>query len=78
MRRNRCIFRDSEKVRAVVEMMIKRKGLSQKELSLLSGVDIKQLNRWINRWTYSITQEQLISICDVLGIELDVKITLKE
>lgn len=77
MRRNRCIFRDSEKVRAVVEMMFKRKGLSQKELSLLSGVKNNHLSNYFNRKPYSITQEQLVAICDVLGIDLDVKITLR-
>jgi len=74
---NRCIFRDSTKVRAAIEMMMKRKGWSKSELSRASGVHLNLVIKYLNNHKYSVSQAQLINICDALGIDLDVQITFR-
>ena len=74
---NYCILRDSEKVRAAVEIRVKRLGLSTTELSKLSGIPMLPLRSYVTNSDRIITQKQLIKLCDVLGIDVDVKIEFR-
>lgn len=68
-------MRDSVKIRAAIEMKIKERGTKMSELGELSNITKQRLYRFFNkRENKAITQHDLLMICEVLGIEIDITI----
>lgn len=70
-----CFLRDSLKIRAAVEMKIKERNMRMNELSGLSNITKQRLYRFFNKQeSKAITQHDLLVICEILGIEVDIQI----
>ena len=73
-----CFLRDSAKIRASIEMRIKERGMKMSELGRLSNITKQRLNRYFTQQeNKAITQHDLLVICEILGIEIDVQIKYK-
>ena len=69
-----CVFRDSEKVRAAIELRLKESKLTVAEISRRTGIPEKGINTWRKRSRRVITQSQLIQLADYLGVHLDITV----
>ncbi len=77
-RKNWCLLRDNERLRATIEFKIKQSGLSLVQLGKLSGLDPKRISRWRLMYTRHLTQHQLITLCNTLGIDVDLTVKFKD
>ncbi|MGG0793162.1 helix-turn-helix transcriptional regulator [Brevibacillus laterosporus] len=50
--------------------LLKERGVSQRELSRLTGIRVSSINEMCNNETVRLPLDNLAKICEVLGVEI--------
>ncbi|MDN9010058.1 helix-turn-helix domain-containing protein [Brevibacillus laterosporus] len=50
--------------------LLKERGVSQRELSRLTGIRVSSINEMCNNETIRLPLDNLAKICEVLGVEI--------
>ncbi|OAJ75152.1 XRE family transcriptional regulator [Brevibacillus sp. SKDU10] len=50
--------------------LLKERGISQRELSRLTGIRVSSINEMCNNETVRLPLDNLAKICEVLGVEI--------
>ncbi|MCR8983095.1 helix-turn-helix domain-containing protein [Brevibacillus laterosporus] len=50
--------------------LLKERGISQRELSRLTGIRVSSINEMCNNETVRMPLDNLAKICEVLGVEI--------
>lgn len=69
-----CVLRNNSNIRTAVQSRIKERGYTLKELEKHTGILADRISKYRNGKRKSITQYQLFTLCEFLGIEIDVQI----
>lgn len=76
-----CLLRDSDYVKDIVKFKMEEFGISGKELSNLTGIAYYRIQRYLKNPHYcsmrSITQYQLLRILECLGVEVELRASIK-
>lgn len=77
-----CFLRDDYRIKTLIKNKIKERKLKLVTLAEMTGIDTYRISRYLNQKHIdglpSVTQYQLIKICNTLGIEVSLSIKLKE
>ena len=71
-------LRDNEKLRGVISQRISERGLSEKDISDGIGVQVHYLHEYLKSSGPSLTNIQIMYICQLLGIEVDLEIEFED
>ncbi|MCR8938779.1 helix-turn-helix transcriptional regulator [Brevibacillus laterosporus] len=58
------------KVHIKLGVLLKERGISQRELSRLTGIRVSSINEMCNNETVRLPLDNLAKICEVLGVEI--------
>ncbi|MGG1445022.1 helix-turn-helix transcriptional regulator [Brevibacillus laterosporus] len=58
------------KVHIKLGVLLKERGISQRELSRLTGIRVSSINEMCNNETLRLPLDNLAKICEVLGVEI--------
>jgi transcriptional regulator with XRE-family HTH domain len=71
-----CLVRDNIKVRAAIESRIKATKAKDMHLAKQIGVSKGHLGNWRRGERSALSQNKVIALAKVLGIEIDITVTL--
>lgn len=72
-----CIVRDSEKLKAVIGHRLRQSGLTLHEVSKRTGIPKSRMYSWMSKGKRTMTQVNILTLADFLGIDIDLKIDLR-
>jgi hypothetical protein len=73
-KRNPCVIRDGEEIRELCKFQMKQLSVSTDDLESVTGVSKNTITNFLfSRKRYSIPQRTVLSIADILGINLHVQ-----
>ena len=72
-----CLFRGASNVRNAIKHQLMKYKMPQKDLASVSNVATARLSNYLNGNAGGLNQDQLMKVCDVLGIGVRVEVILK-
>jgi hypothetical protein len=76
--RRYCILRDSEELKEAIKMKMKQKDISLYSICKDLELDYSSTRRWLNGPSHDLRQYDVICIGRKVGIEIALKITIKD
>ena len=72
-----CLFRGASNVRNSIRHQMKKYKMPQKDLASASNVTTARLSNYLNGNAGGLNQDQLMKVCDVLGLDVRVEVILR-
>lgn len=80
--KNYCLVRSNEQIKVAVQHQFKKLGWTITQLSEDTGIPAYRLGSYLNKdfsdARTTLTQKQLLLLCELLGIKVSITITLDE
>ena len=72
-----CLFRGASNVRNSIKHQMKKYKMQQKTLAASADIATARLSNYLNGNAGGLNQDQLMKVCDVLGLDVRVEVILR-
>lgn len=73
-----CFLRNNSRLKDIIKIMIDRNETSIKDISDKLDLNQSNVRQFLFHGSKTISQHNVLRICDLLGLEIDLSITVKK
>lgn len=73
-----CFLRDNPRLRGIVLHVKESRGLTLRQIARETDIADDRISKWLRNIKPNLNQRQLVKICELLGIEVELKVTVRE